>query len=149
MTTIAYRDGVIAYDSRMTRGDLIVSDTYDKCIQKDDYLFIGYGDVESINKLIHAYLTGEIKEPIESNALVYDEKNINLIHIGFDPTQTPKNLWNNPLDLNEYYAFGSGEEHAITAMDMGASAYEAVKMAIKRNCCSGGIIRKLHIKKEK
>ena len=35
MTTIAYKDGVIAYDSRVTRGDLITDDDCDKCIERD------------------------------------------------------------------------------------------------------------------
>lgn len=35
---------------------------------------------------------------------------------------------------------GSGSDHALTAMDMGASAAEAVKMACKRDPFSGGDI---------
>lgn len=31
MTTIAYKDGVIAYDGRQTRNDRIVSDSAAKC----------------------------------------------------------------------------------------------------------------------
>ena len=35
MTTIAYKDGVIAYDSRLIRDDLIMSDDYDKHLEQD------------------------------------------------------------------------------------------------------------------
>ena len=45
------------------------------------------------------------------------------------------------LDPSKPYATGSGQHHALTAMDMGATAKEAVKMAIMRDTNSGGRIR--------
>ena len=39
MTTIAYKDGVIAYDGRQTRNDRIVSDTAQKCQVVDGVSF--------------------------------------------------------------------------------------------------------------
>jgi hypothetical protein len=38
-------------------------------------------------------------------------------------------------------AIGSGHKHAITALDLGCSAVEAIRMTIKRDACTGGIIR--------
>lgn len=37
-----------------------------------------------------------------------------------------------------YYAIGSGAVHAITAMDCGKTAAQAVQMAAKRDCNTGG-----------
>lgn len=41
---------------------------------------------------------------------------------------------------DKYYAIGSGAAHAITAMDCGKSARQAIQMAIKRDHNSGGRI---------
>lgn len=38
----------------------------------------------------------------------------------------------------DYYAIGSGAAHAITAMDCGKSARQAVQMAMKRDINTGG-----------
>ena len=45
------------------------------------------------------------------------------------------------FETEGYYAFGSGDLHALTAMDLGASAVEAVEMAMKRDVYTGGEIR--------
>jgi len=39
MTTIAYKDGVIACDSRITSGSLIVDDNEIKMVKKGDVVF--------------------------------------------------------------------------------------------------------------
>ena len=54
-------------------------------------------------------------------------------------------FWKSPIPAGAIYAIGSGADHAITAMDMGASAIGAVEMAAKRDTGTGGIIRKLII----
>jgi hypothetical protein len=43
-------------------------------------------------------------------------------------------------------AIGTGTDHAITAMDCGLSAREAVKMAMKRDTGTGGRIRTYKVK---
>lgn len=40
MTTIAYKDGVIAYDSRVTRGSLIDHDDFEKLIHRNGHRFL-------------------------------------------------------------------------------------------------------------
>lgn len=47
----------------------------------------------------------------------------------------------NVTACNYNEAAGSGQDHAITALDLGLSAKKAVKMAIKRNPSSGGKVR--------
>jgi hypothetical protein len=46
-----------------------------------------------------------------------------------------------PLKGNKYYAIGSGEQAAMVAMHMGATAAEAVKMAIRVDEYSGGTVK--------
>ena len=43
--------------------------------------------------------------------------------------------------LGATYAIGSCADHAIPPMDMGATAYQAVQMAAKRDTGTGGTIR--------
>lgn len=55
MTTIAYKDGVIAYDSRVTRSGTIVSDNAPKCQVVDGVSFFLSGAVCDEKALIAAY----------------------------------------------------------------------------------------------
>ncbi|MNC73653.1 hypothetical protein D3C75_1248910 [compost metagenome] len=66
----------------------------------------------------------------------------NLTLIGY----TEGKLWKSPLLLDRPYAIGSGTDHAYTAFDMGATAYQAVEMAAKRDTGTGGNIRTLTVK---
>ena len=50
--------------------------------------------------------------------------------------------------VDHQYAIGSGSNNAITAMDMGATAAEAVEMAKKRDTGTGGLVRTLVIRDE-
>lgn len=54
-------------------------------------------------------------------------------------------FWKSPIPPSATYAIGSGADHAITAMDMGANAFLAVQMAAKRDTGTGGTIRALVI----
>ena len=62
--------------------------------------------------------------------------------VGHDDKTGP---WKTRLSLSNPDAIGSGSPFALTAMDMGASAEEAVTMAAKRDSCTGGKIRTLRI----
>ena len=64
------------------------------------------------------------------SVLIWDGKK--LLHAGPFMRITPVN--------EEYYAAGSGACYAITALDCGKSAAQAVQMAIKRDPNSGGRI---------
>jgi len=45
------------------------------------------------------------------------------------------------MNKDKVYSIGSGSDHALTAMDMGATAEKAVEMAMQRDICTGGRIR--------
>lgn len=143
MTTIAYKNGIIAYDSRMCRGDLILSDEYEKKHEVDGVIFIVSGITASISKIIDKYFKKSIDLPVEANAVVFDGKQLS--QIGFDPKGEPPNLWESPIHFHIPDAWGSGADHAITAMDMEATAEEAVKWAMKRDVNTGGKINTIKI----
>jgi len=143
MTTIAYKDGIIAYDSRETLGNTIVDDDCDKCQARDGVRFFCTGSTPDYDALLAAYF-GEVSAVvIEAGGIALDNGVLWLL--GYSETT---GFWKDRLRMDNPFAVGSGSLHALTAMDMGASAYQAVEMAMKRDSCTGGKIRTLTIKVE-
>lgn len=141
MTTIAYKDGVIAYDSRITNGTRIDYDDYEKCTEENGVQFLLSGSTADFPKLIEAYFGAEHTD-VDAQAIAVEAGTLWLVAHN-DGT----GAWKTALLPEAPYALGSGSSHALTAMDMGASAYEAVEMAMKRDSCTGGKIRTLTITK--
>jgi ATP-dependent protease HslVU (ClpYQ) peptidase subunit len=140
MTSIAYRDGELATDSRITAGDMIVSDKRTKVHRlRDGSLVAWSGSVQDAELLLRAMRK-------TSNAPHPKLQDISALHLRTDGS------------LYEYegeawvkqdpgpYATGSGAPYALAAMDAGASAREAVKIAIKRDANSGGRVQSLKLK---
>lgn len=136
MTTIAYKDGVIAYDGRQVRNDRIVSDSAQKCLVVDGVSFFLAGAVCDEKALIAAYFGTPSQVPVECSGYVVDGDK--LMMIGHDDTT---GIWKQDLDPANPDAMGSGTPYALAAMDMGASAEEAVRAAMKRDVYTGGVIR--------
>ena len=139
MTTIAYnhKDKEIAFDSRITRGQSIVRDDANKARVNNKGVFIFAGTSADCvlvtneypntpEKEVNCYGFSIVKGVV--NWVSFDDNGINIKEI----------------DYNE--AAGSGQDHALTAMDLGLSAKDAVKMAIKRDNGSGGKIRVFKVK---
>lgn len=138
MTTIAYKDGVIAYDSRQTRNGSIVSDTCSKCELVQGVMFFLSGAVCDEKALIAAYFGTPSKEPVESSGFVVHAGK--LLLIGHDDKT---GVWRMDLDRSNPDAIGSGAPYALAAMDMGASAEEPVRVAMKRDIYTGGEVHVL------
>ncbi|WP_122498927.1 proteasome subunit beta [Pseudomonas viridiflava] len=143
MTTIAYKDGVIAYDSRQTRGGAIVSDDCLKCEIVNGVSFFLSGCVCDEKALIAAYFGTPSKDPVECSGFVVDAGK--LMMVGHDDKT---GVWRQPLDPANPDAIGSGSAYALAAMDMGASAEEAVRAAMKRDIYTGGTVRTMVIREE-
>lgn len=140
MTTIAYKDGVIAYDSRSCSGTTIIDDDFDKRIEQDGVSFFITGAVCDAPKLMAAYFGQKQESQVECSALVVDDGKLKLVGVDND-----SGLWEEVLPPNKPYSIGSGSSHAWTAMDMGATAYQAIGLAMKRDSCTGGNIRTFQI----
>lgn len=136
MTTIAYKDGVIAWDSRQTRSDRIVSDVCQKCQVINGVSFFLSGCVCDEKALIAAYFGTSSAVPVECSGYVVDGGK--LLMIGHDDKT---GIWKQELDPANPDAIGSGSPYALAAMDMGASAEEAVRAAMKRDIYTGGQVR--------
>ena len=138
MTTIAYRDGILAADGRMTYGDTIFTDHTKKIHRlSDGALFALCGDVSYVQPMLDSLEDDEVDLPEVSEGssftavIVERDGKLRLYEGrgGFITLDAP------------YYAFGSGEEYAIGAMDMGASAQDAVRVACGRDLGTGGDIQ--------
>lgn len=140
MTTIAYKDGVIAYDSRSTRGTTILDDDTNKLQVVKGVRFLCTGATCDFAALIAAFFGADAPSAVEASALAWDGSALWLV--GHDDKT---GAWKDSLELDRPYAIGSGSNHALTAMDMGATAVEAIQMAKKRDTCTGGRVRKLVI----
>lgn len=144
MTTIAYKDGVIAYDSRCTQGMTIVDDECDKHREENGIHYFFCGSVCDQQILIDCHQGAQnvqIPKGCNSSAMIYDGESI--YTSGFDKDSG----FHCSLErMGNVIAMGSGADHALTAMDMGADAEAAVKMAIKRDAGSGGTIRTFKLK---
>ena len=168
MTTIAYRDGILACESRETmQGSggqtYIVRDDDDEKIcklniafdplrreddrkpppEKKDYLFAGAHtstEIEYIRRALINYITLD-----ELSNELYDVECILI------DCETEKVWYTDGLQWVEskapYIALGSGSPHAITAMDAGCDAIKAVQFGVKRDPFSGGKIRSLRTNK--
>lgn len=138
MTTVAFKEGSMASDSRytdavgITRGPKIFRTKTGKKevligICGDAYaamMFVDY--YGSGDKELHKVLVDMTDDNFE--VLIWDGKKLWIA-----------NRYCRPLELEEpYYAIGSGAQHAITALDCGKSATQAVQMAAKRDSSTGG-----------
>jgi ATP-dependent protease HslVU (ClpYQ) peptidase subunit len=136
MTTVAYKDGIIAYDSRMVSGTTIVDDNYDKHQESKGVHFFFSGCVCEQKNFLAAYQGEAIKSENNATAIVCDkgELYMAIFNKGEYISVTPENK-------DRALVLGSGEDYALTAMDMGATAKEAIKWAMKRDTGTGGRIR--------
>lgn len=141
MTTIAYnhKDKEIAVESRMSRGNLIVTDDAIKATKSGGVLFIQSGCKSDYDILIDQYLNGPSGKVTKNIAFVIDNGKAFKI-----ATCDDEGFWIESLECND--ATGSGGSFAISAMDFGCNAREAVKYAIKRDCYSGGKIKVYKVK---
>lgn len=141
MTTIAYKDGIIAYDSRATAGDVILDDEYEKSMDYEGAKFFLAGAISDFEKFVECFVHDRkpSKDMDVSAFVVFDNT---LWKAAVDNV----GLWKHRLDLNKTYAIGNGEQFALAAMDLGRSAKDAVQAAIKRDTKTGGTVRTFDIR---
>lgn len=136
MTTIAYKhsESEIAFDSRITQGPFIVTDSGCRSLDCSAGKAVLSGTEGDYPHFISDFCLEQTprKEYEVSALLVHIDSTVSHIACVDGSFVSYK--------LDHDYAIGSGAGHAITAMDMGTSAKEAVAWAIKRDSGSGGTI---------
>ena len=139
MTTIAHKNGIIAYDSRLTDNNIIMSDSYNKHIEKNSVHFFLTGSTCYFDEFCGGYFDPKT-EFIKSSdvcALVVDGTRLYLVNI------VEGLMKRSPVDYVD--AIGSGCEFALAFMDSGKTAKEAVEATMKRDVGTGGTVHEFHI----
>lgn len=126
MTTIAYKDGVMASDAALNSGDTCVGGVSKSARRDDGALCGGSGDTSRIRAILTWFLAGEDAKnkpdfgtDNDVQALIVRPDGAIEWHdnIGFTSVVAP------------FFAIGSGRDFALAAMYCGASAERAVECA--------------------
>jgi len=135
VTTIVFHDRIIAYDSRESEknGTITDNNSNKKTTVKGVHFFTA-GYVSDKYEIINAYFDEGYRKDAGSCAIIDDQGKVYLAGICKD-----KGFWKQRLTTGS--AIGSGSDHAYTAIDMGCTAAQAVKMAMKRDAFTGGRVR--------
>jgi 20S proteasome alpha/beta subunit len=129
MTTIAYKDGILAADTQVTyQGNKNFARTK-KIFELEHCIFGGAGTIAAIQEF-KKFLEGKdfnkeifSKEVHRSDFIVIDKKTRQV-------TTYCEDLIAEPVDA-EYFAIGSGCHYAYGALATGVSVIEAIKIASK------------------
>ena len=141
MTTIVYKDGIIAYDSFQTRGDIITNDNCNKLHIVNGIKFLLTGSVCDYPE----FLSIAIGESQPRDGFELDVEGLMVKGGKLYNCAIQDKFWQTLIKREDIYAIGSGRNFAYTAMDCGLSARDAVKMAIKRDLYSGGRVRTIKL----
>lgn len=143
MTTIAYRDGVMAADSQTTAGEVRRGATR-KVFQLLDGSLVGFsGGLSEIGPAVQWFAEGKL--PYKRPRLPEDAS---LLVIEASPSGEVSYYRHNlipQLTVAAFHAIGSGNEFALGAMAMGANAQQAVAVAAEFDIYTGGRITTLSL----
>lgn len=141
MTTIAYKNGVLAVDGLATYGQTPESVRAEKVIKaKDGRLFAICGDFGTTHAYAKMLASGTTPNPLPKDAGKVIEVRGRRSVIVHDAGGSY------PLKAKEW-SYGSGSDAARGAMMAGADAKKAVQIACKLDVHSGGIVRTFQVKK--
>lgn len=147
MTTIAYNyeEGKIACDGRASCGSLIVTDTFKKYVVHDEFTMFFAGDISDVDRMAAIVESHESGDTVELDSPVDIEVFFIKNGVVYVASVTQANeYYYNKAEYN--YALGSGGGFAISAMDFGKNAKDAVKYAMSRDSGSGGKISVCDVK---
>lgn len=147
----------MASDGRCTDGTQIVTDRFEKiCTLTSGALLglAGEADLRNVIELLDRVKTGrmipttaallELKADFAA-ILALPDGSVWSIE-GDRSEDTDKRRTACAIPIHDHFAIGSGGKFAKAAMDMGASAERAVRIAIKNDSASGGRVHVLELK---
>lgn len=162
MTTVVYRDGVLASDSQATEVDAFRLGVCEKIFElKNGTLFGAAGDADdrqlrillgSVDADTHYDGLPTKDELIETkthcDALwVFPDGSLYNIDIQYDNDDDEWRAYITKLDV-EYAAVGTGKKFAYGALYMGATAEQAVEAAAEFDVNTGGDVQTMEIEIE-
>ena len=146
MSTVVYRDGVLAADSRAYGGHGQDSPGEKRKIYrlKDGSVVGVTSGVLGMGERFAAWLNAG-GDPSAWTGSDPDLRAI-IIRPGGEVFLADDGLYFSGPIRCDHYAIGSGAPYAMGAMAMGASAVQAVHVAIAHDCHSGGRVRAIHVR---
>lgn len=143
MTTVVYRDGVLAADSLVTMGDTKIHGNMRKLSRVHGHLIGIAGGVADCDEFINWCKAGgsetETEPPKGQYSAIVVQPNGKVFEV-----ECGKYLPR--LTNTKFHAIGSGAPYALAAMYAGASAAEAVRIATKIDTNSGLPVKTLKLK---
>lgn len=140
MTTIAYKKGVLAADTLWSAES--VSDDYGPKIWRQGRILVGAVGCRSTGLKFRDWIRSGLKgehpyhgEPVGNGMLVLPDHQL--------VCWSSRGPWR--ITRAPFYAIGSGEQFALAAMEMGASAEQAVLVAMKFDLHTGGEVNALRL----
>jgi hypothetical protein len=143
MTTIAYRDGVIAADTGMTMAGVKIGTVTKIARNQKGDLCGGAGSATFVHEFLHWFKNGEHGSP--PDAVRTDELlDRSIIIIRDDPKTI---IIYEPGGLSHctanYYALGTGKELALGVMFIGGTAEQAVQAGMAHDASTWGTVEVL------
>lgn len=147
MTTIAYRDGVMAADSLSSTSDgtkfyhtqKLYRRTVGKGKQRRKVVMGLCGNVAACLAFIDWFGSDEQPPSVQS------DEDFTVILADNGRLYEANRFFRLEKIREPFYAIGSGAEAALAAMHMGADAKQAVKVACKVNLGTGGKVRSVRV----
>lgn len=135
MTTLAFKDGILSTESRMTMDGVITHDGVEKIVCRGERCFAIVGAVAKAMRFLDALVEDRKRLPsMEASCTVAELLPTGELRIYEDGGSFV-------FPMHTFTAYGSGVAAAMASFHMGACAVEAVRIACKVDPYSGGIIR--------
>ena len=158
MTTIAYRDGIMASEGKMTLGDMIIKLDTEKVFWVNNHLVGVCGRARAINTFVswlqkqtdYHIVNSEVGDLVDLIPPVLEDDEGYTALVVTPSRQVLMYEGNTPIDMgiDVPMSVGSGSCFALASMKTGASAEEAVKVACELDVYSGGEITVVQLEEE-
>jgi len=142
MTTGAYKNGVLAFDSLITCGNSR-SGHIIKGIKTERHLAMAAGDIEHIQDFLNWVKGGCKKRKLKASEDMNDPsfEGFTVNRRGVITVYGVNGVGVRVTPIGGCFAVGSGGSYAMGAMLAGKSAMDAVRVAIRCDSGSGGAVR--------
>lgn len=141
MTTIVYdhKNKQIAIDSRVTAGNMICDENAEKFIKNISATWFLCGTVADYEQLIELSHNEKPEVQPDAYAIMVNHKGVWLVCFNGDY------CCHSPLSHSR--AIGSGADFALSALDHGKTAKEAIEYAMTRDTGTGGKVHVFDVEK--
>lgn len=153
MTTIAFKRGILAGDTKITGCGNSHWGNIAKIKRVDNWLIGACGAVDAMHWFLKMFDPKYIEQRNtvmgnpHSGVLKDDDLEALIISPNGKVFHVEEKLLFTPLKKQEYFAIGSGEQVALGAMCAGATAIEAVKAALRHDGSTGGRVQFLKLRR--